>query len=75
VGRFALWAAIGLLLVRGTAAVLVPPAEGRPAAEPEKFDPAAAAFAVRFARAYLEDPAPAALTPFLAAGARIPPAR
>jgi hypothetical protein len=70
-GRFALWAAVGLLLVRGTAAVLVPQTDERTAARAGEFDPADAAFAVRFARAYLEDPAPAALRPFLASGARI----
>lgn len=71
-GRLALWAAVGLLLVRGTAAVLVPRSSDEPtAARPAEFDPATAAFAVRFARAYLEDPAPAGLRPFLTAGARI----
>jgi hypothetical protein len=67
----ALWAVVGLLLVRGTASVLAPQSDQRPATRPATFDPADAAFAVRFARAYLEDPAPEALSPYLATGARI----
>lgn|GEM_PF-857097 len=81
-GRMALWVLVGLLLVRGAAGILASP--GRPGPSESRprggVDPAGAAFAVRFARTYLEAPEPRALTPFLAAGAKVgagrrPPAR
>jgi conjugative transposon protein TcpC len=61
---------LGLLLIRGIA---TEPAGSSPAAaEPSvAVDPAASAFAVRFARAYLAEPSAAALAPFLAEGARV----
>jgi len=72
VGRVALWALLCLLLVRGAAAVLAPPAaEAPPHGGEGAIDRAGTAFAIRFARAYLEDPSPGALDPYLAAGARI----
>ncbi len=73
VGRIAIWIAIGLLLVRGIGSVLSPPQAEAPGAGAQKrgIDPASAAFAVRFARTYLDDPSPRALSPFLAEGARI----
>lgn len=71
-GRVALWGMVCVLLLRGLTSVLSAPVESPPsrsgATGPET---AASAFAVRFARAYLEDPSPEALTPFLAAGADI----
>lgn len=72
VGRVAIWALVGLLLVRGLGAVLSPPRVSAPAsgAKSAGADQASAAFAVRFARAYLSDPDPRALAPFLAEGAR-----
>ena len=72
-GRLALWAAVALLLVRGLASVIAGPAAREAARAPSASSPedAASAAAVRFARAYLEDPSPEALQPFLAAGARI----
>ena len=70
-GRVAIWAVIALLLVRG---VLAGPS-GETSASPHDaavgIDPPSAAFAVRFARAYLADPSPTALAPFLAEGARM----
>ena len=71
-GRVAIWAVIALLLVRGVGAVLAPTQVSAPtAAQGESTDQASAAIAVRFARAYLGDPTPRALTPFLAEGARV----
>jgi hypothetical protein len=72
-GRFALWALVALLLIRGAAGLLAAPAESEPAARRSAaaVDPAAAAFAIRFARTYLEVPSREALTPFLAAGAQV----
>lgn len=57
VGRVALWAVVGLLLLRGVSGVLTEPRQdGSPAADRSSAtDPATAAFAVRFARAYLTD--------------------
>jgi Conjugative transposon protein TcpC len=74
VGRVALWALVGLLLLRGLAGVLTEPREGRSAAAGRSSvaDPAIAAFAVRFARAYLTDASPQALAPYLAPGASAP---
>jgi hypothetical protein len=68
----AIWAVIALLLVRGLGAVLAP--EGVSLSAPvrsEGVDPASASLAVRFARAYLTNPAPRELAPFLAEGARV----
>jgi hypothetical protein len=74
VGRLGLWAAVALLLYRGAAAVLAAPDTGagllRPAAPSD--GKALDAFALRFARVYLEDPRPAALRALLAAGASVP---
>jgi hypothetical protein len=69
-GRIAIWTVLGLLLVRG---VLAEPSTSTPAPQPsaEAVDPASAAFAVHFARAYLADPSAAALSPFLAEGVRV----
>lgn len=71
-GRVALWAVLALLLIRGGAAVLspgsgaeAPPAGGRGTEGPGK---AAEATAVGFARAWLEDPDPRALSAWLADG-------
>jgi hypothetical protein len=74
VGRVALWALIGLLLLRGVSGVLTEPQrDGSPAADRSGVaDPATAAFAVRFARAYLTDASPQALAPYLAPGASAP---
>jgi hypothetical protein len=71
-GRVAIWIVLGLLLVRGLGAVAP-----REASSPEvasastTYEAASAAFAVRFARAFLEDPSPARLSPFLAERTRI----
>lgn len=68
VGRVAIWTVLGLLLIRG---IVAGPSSS--ASAPERsaagLDPKEAAFAVRFARAYLADPSAAALAPFLADGA------
>ncbi|HEX8752836.1 MAG TPA: conjugal transfer protein [Solirubrobacterales bacterium] len=68
-GRAAIWAVLGLLLLRG---VLAEPSATAPAPRQSTaaLDPASAAFAVRFARTYLSDPSAAALAPFLAEGVR-----
>ncbi len=71
-GRVAIWAVIALLLVRGLGAVLAPAQVSAPtAARGEDADQASASLAVRFARAYLANPAPRELAPFLAEGARV----
>jgi hypothetical protein len=72
-GRMAIWAVIALLLLRGLGAVLAPPAAGEQGerARGADADPASAAVAVRFAGAYLDDPKPRALAPFLAEGVRV----
>jgi hypothetical protein len=63
---------IALLLVRGLGAVLAPAQVSAPtAARGEDTDQASASLAVRFARAYLTNPAPRELVPFLAEGARV----
>ncbi|HET8862168.1 MAG TPA: conjugal transfer protein [Solirubrobacterales bacterium] len=74
VGRVALWALVGLLLLRGVSGVLTEPRQdGSPAADRSSAtDPATAAFAVRFARAYLTDASPQALAPYLAPGTSAP---
>jgi hypothetical protein len=71
-GRAAIWAVIALLLVRGLGTVLAPQAASHQndRLRSHGADPASASLAVRFARAYIEDPAPRALTPFLAEGAK-----
>lgn len=69
-GRAALWTVIALFLVRGVLAGSAAPPGSAPQ-RPQPLDLKSSAFSVRFARAYLEDPAPGALEPFLAEGARI----
>ena len=73
-GRVALWALVGLLLLRGISGVLTEPrpADRGVATHSIVSDPATAAFAVRFARTYLSEPSPQALAPFLAPGAVAP---
>ncbi len=73
-GRVALWALVGLLLLRGISGVLTEPrpADRGPAGHTSSIDPATAAFAVRFARTYLSEPSPQALAPFLAPGTSAP---
>ncbi|HXV04469.1 MAG TPA: conjugal transfer protein [Solirubrobacterales bacterium] len=75
VGRTALWAAVALLLVRGTATVLTGPRQAGEAsgAQGVLADPAAGSLAVRFARAYLEGSS-RELAPLLAPGAKAPAA-
>jgi len=69
-GRAALWALVGLLLLRGTASVLADPQEGDrgPASPNGVVDPSTGSFAVRFARAYLGGASPSELAPLLAPG-------
>lgn len=73
VGRVAIWIVIGLLLVRGAGAILSPedPSAQRERAGGRSVDPAAGALAIGFARAFLSDPSPRALGPFLAEGAQV----
>jgi Conjugative transposon protein TcpC len=73
-GRVALWALVGLLLLRGISGVLTEPRRADPATAERNSssDPATAAFAVRFARTYLSEPSPQALAPFLAPGTSAP---
>lgn len=68
VGRVAIWTVLGLLLIRGIVAGPAPSAP-RPERAGGGLDPKEAAFAVRFARAYLADPSAAALAPYFAEGA------
>ncbi len=70
VGRAAIWTTLGLLLLRG---VLADQPGGGPSGPRAAtgVDPKSAAFAVRFARAYLADPKPQTLSPFLAEGAKV----
>jgi hypothetical protein len=71
-GRVVLWAAIGLLLVRGVLATAARPSAGVHAPlGADRVGPAEEAFAIRFARAYLADPSPAALKGMLAEGAAL----
>jgi hypothetical protein len=73
VGRVALWAVLGLLLVRGMGSILSGPPKGNPTARLSAgSDPATSAFAVRFARAYLSGASPRQLAPLLAPGTRVP---
>jgi hypothetical protein len=70
-GRAALWVLVALLLVRGLAGVIgssaEPPETPRRAGVGQISD----ALAIRFARAYLEDPSPRALASYLATGAHL----
>ena len=73
VGRVALWAAVGLLLVRGAEGVLAAPAEeaaGVPVGRPGPGG-AADAVATGFARAWLEGPEPHELSAYLAEGVHL----
>jgi hypothetical protein len=73
-GRVALWALVGLLLLRGISGVLTEPrpVDRGTVSHNSTSDPATAAFAVRFARTYLSEPSPQALAPFLAPGTSAP---
>ncbi|HEY1853125.1 MAG TPA: hypothetical protein VGG40_00930 [Solirubrobacterales bacterium] len=73
IGRWAIWATLAVLLVRGIGSAFAPSEGETPSARPAgpAADEAADAFAIRFARAYLSDPSAEALTPYLAEGARI----
>jgi hypothetical protein len=72
-GRVAIWVVIGLLLLRGAGAILAAPQSDAAPEGPRgaAVDSASSSFAVRFARTYLEDPSPGALSPFLAQGVKI----
>ncbi len=70
-GRGAIWTVIALLLVRGVLAGHSGESSVSPRDAAVGVDPPSAAFAVRYARAYLADPSPTALAPFLAEGARM----
>ena len=71
-GRTAIWIAVGVVFVRGVGAILSPPVAGAPNAPVAAgADQASSALAVRFARTYLDDPSPRALSPFLAVGAHV----
>lgn len=74
-GRAALWALVGLLLVRGVASVLADPRQSDTAgASPSGVvDPSTGSFAVRFTRTYLEGASQNELGPLLAPGASVPP--
>ncbi|MBS1861966.1 MAG: conjugal transfer protein [Actinobacteria bacterium] len=74
VGRFALWAVLAVLFIRGAAAILAGPGSGP--AEDHGGDHqgpgrAAEALAIDFARTWLGTPSPGALRPFLAEGAHV----
>lgn len=73
VGRVALWAAVALLLVRGAGSLLSATAEEAPGRVGGEAGPGrgAEATAVAFGRAWLEDPDPRALAPYLAEGAHL----
>jgi hypothetical protein len=75
-GRAALWALVGLLLLRGTASVLADPQKSdRATASPSGVvDPTTGSFAVRFARAYLGGASSQELAPLLAPGVNTPSA-
>lgn len=72
-GRLAIWAVIGLLLIRGAGSILGSPRvkiqEGQGVGA--LTDPAGDALAVGFARAYLSGASSRALEPFLAEGVRV----
>lgn len=73
-GRAALWALVGLLLLRGTASVLADPKQSdRATASPSGVvDPTTGSFAVRFARAFLGGAMPKELAPLVAPGVDTP---
>jgi hypothetical protein len=71
IGRGAIWTVLALLLLRGALAGPSPQAPGEPSRSPSTAGQSSSAFAIRFARAYLSDPSPRALAPFLAEGARV----
>ncbi|HEX3609950.1 MAG TPA: conjugal transfer protein [Solirubrobacterales bacterium] len=75
-GRAALWALVGLLLLRGAASVLADPQQSdRATVSPSAvLDPTTGSFAVRFARAYLGGASPQELAPLLASGVTMPSA-
>jgi len=72
-GRVALWAAVTLLLVRGAGSLLSTPAAEAPAKVGKDAGPGrgAEATAAAFARAWLEDPDPRGLAPYLVEGAHL----
>lgn len=75
-GRVALWALVGLLLVRGVLATTAAPPAEAPAPSPEGGTrQAEEALAIRFARAYLADPASPGRAGLLAEGAELAPGR
>jgi Conjugative transposon protein TcpC len=70
IGRGAIWATLGLLLIRGLGSALSPE-HGEPSVAPKvgpTADEGIDAFAIRFARTYLSDPTAESLAPFLAEG-------
>jgi len=71
VGRSALWGAVAVLLIRGAGGLTAAPATTVERVAGGRGDDAVSAAAERFARLYLEDPSPAALAPYLAAGAKV----
>lgn len=73
-GRAALWALVGLLLLRGTASVLADPQQSdRATTSPSGVvDPTTGSFAVRFARAFLGGASPKELAPLVAPGVETP---
>lgn len=73
VGRVALWAAVGVLLIRGAEGMFATPDEGKGTSAPAPAGPGqgAEATATSFARAWLEDPDPRALGAYLAEGAHL----
>ncbi|MGN6258873.1 MAG: conjugal transfer protein [Solirubrobacterales bacterium] len=71
VGRAAIWTVLALLLLRGALAGSASQVTARPTAAASPADQQSQAFAIRFARTYLSDPSPSALSPFLAEGARV----
>jgi len=75
-GRAALWALVGLLLLRGAASVLADPQQSDRAAASASgvVDPRTGSFAVRFARAYLGGASLKELAPLLAPGVKVPSA-
>ncbi|HWC47572.1 MAG TPA: conjugal transfer protein [Solirubrobacterales bacterium] len=71
-GRVALWALVGLLLVRGVLATAAGPRAETPAQSTrEGVGRAEESLAIRFARAYLADPTARSVAGYLAEGARI----
>jgi len=70
-GRLAIWAAIGLLLVRGAVATFAAPQKTTAAPMQAPGEGVVTATAERFARVYIEEPDPRVLQSYLAAGAQI----